>query len=200
MKRLLIGITGGIGSGKSEVSAYLRKRGEQVICADEVAREVVRTGERGAAAICSEFGSAYFLPDGSLNRGKLAQRVFQYPEDLKKLNAILHPLIIARIREKASAMEGRVFIDAALLIETGMNDSMNYVWVITADKETRILRVMDRDGASREAVKKRIENQMDDSQRIQFADEIIDNRLGLKELHHRIDCLLQKGKYNEVTV
>ena len=198
MKRILIGITGGIGSGKSAVTAYLRQRGEHVICADEAAREVVLPGSRGAAAIRAEFGDEYFRPDGSLDRAKLAQRVFEDPERVKRLNAILHPIIIEAVWEKASALNGRVFIDAPLLIESGMHEKTDYVWVVTADRETRILRVTQRDEATREAVEKRMENQMDDAQRVGFADEVIDNRFGLKELRQQVESLLQKIEYNDI--
>jgi dephospho-CoA kinase len=200
MSRILIGITGGIGSGKSAVTAYLRRRGEQVICADEVAREVVLPGSRGAAVIQRQFGEEYFLPDGSLDRAKLAQLVFQEPESLKRLNAILHPIIIGTIWEKASQLPGRVFIDAALLIETGMHEKTDYVWLVTADRETRIARVMERDGTAREAVEKRMDSQTDDTQREKYADEVIYNRGGLDALHQRIDRLLRKREYNEVTI
>lgn len=198
MRRILIGITGGIGSGKSAVSEYLRQRGEHVICADEVAREVVLPGSRGAAALRAEFGGAYFLPDGTLDRAKLAQRVFEDRESLKRLNDILHPLIIQAVWDHTSHLEGRVFIDAALLIETGMHEKTDYVWVVTADSETRIRRVMLRDAAAREAVEKRMTSQMEDAKRIGFADEVIDNGGSIAELHRQIDALLQKREYNEV--
>jgi len=200
MSRILIGITGGIGSGKSAVTAYLRQKGERVICADEVAREVVLPGSRGAAIVRRQFGEDYFLPDGALDRAKLAQRVFAEPKSLKRLNAILHPLIIAAIWEKAARLDGRVFIDAALLIETGMHKRTDYVWLVAADRETRIRRVMDRDGAGREAVEKRMDSQMGDAQRARFADEIIDNCGSLDALHCQIDRLLQKEEYNEVKI
>jgi|AGTN01.2.fsa_nt_gi dephospho-CoA kinase len=198
MKRMLIGVTGGIGSGKSTVSAYLRRRGEQVICADEVAWEITRPGGRGALAVRAAFGDAYFLPDGSLDRAKLARQVFGEPGELKRLNELLHPLILDSIRDQASKMPGRVFIDAALLVETGMYEDTDSVWVVTADRETRIRRVMSRDGATREAVEKRILNQTDDAQRMKYAHEVIDNSASLEALYHRIDRLLKKEIYNEV--
>lgn len=198
MKRILIGITGGIGSGKSEISAYLKQLGEQVICADEVAREIVQPGETGYEAVRSNFGEEFLLPDGTLDRKKLARRVFEYPEDLERLNSLLHPLILNHIWDKVSSMSGRIFIDAALLIETGMQNHMDYVWVVTADLETRIRRVMKRNSVARVAVENRIMNQMDDAQRLKFASEIIDNKSSLSELHKNIDRLLNMGKYNEV--
>ncbi len=200
MSRIVIGITGGIGSGKSAVTAYLRQLGETVICADEVAREIVLPGSKGEAVVREQFGKEYFLPDGTLDRGKLAQRVFNDPESLKRLNALLHPLIISDIWEKASKAEGRVFIDAALLIETGMHEKTNYVWLVTADRETRILRVMQRDSAVRGDIERRMDSQMDDAQRKRFADEVIDNRGDMDALYRQIERLLQKEEYNEVTI
>lgn len=198
MSHLWIGITGGIGSGKSEITAYLRKRGEYVLCADEVAREVVQPGEKGAEAVRAAFGDGYFLVDGTLDRAKLAQHVFGNPERVKRLNAILHPVIIDTIWKRASHVQGRVFIDAPLLIESGMHERTDYLWVVTANKEVRLSRVMERDGATREAVEKRMENQIDDEMRIMVADEVIDNSRGFSELHEQIDRLLQKDEYNEV--
>lgn len=200
MSRIVIGITGGIGSGKSAVTAYLRQLGETVICADEVAREIVLPGSKGEAVVREQFGKEYFLPDGTLDRGKLAQRVFNDPESLKRLNALLHPLIISDIWEKASQAEGRVFIDAALLIETGMHEKTDFVWLVTADRETRILRVMQRDSAVRGDIERRMDSQMDDAQRKRFADEVIDNRGDMDALHRQIERLLQKEEYNEVTI
>jgi dephospho-CoA kinase len=192
MKRMVIGITGGIGAGKSAVTDYLRRLGEYVICADEVAREVVQPGSEGANAIRAEFGEEYFLPDGALDRAKLSGFVFENPERLKRLNGILHPRIISAVWDKAEKREGRVFVDAPLLIETGMYEKADFVWVVTADRETRIRRVMRRDGVDRDAVEKRMENQTDDAHRIRYADEVIDNSNGLQELHRKIDHLLQK--------
>lgn len=198
MSHLWIGITGGIGSGKSAITAYLRERGEYVICADEVAREVVQPGEKGADAVRAAFGDEYFLPDGTMDRAKLAQYVFENPERVKRLNAILHPIIIDTVWERASHFRGRVFIDAPLLIESGMHEKTDYLWVVTADREMRLSRVIVRDETTREAVEKRMESQMEDSQRISVADEVIDNSGSLFELHKQIDRLLKKGEYNEV--
>lgn len=198
MSHLWIGITGGIGSGKSAITAYLRERGEYVICADEVAREVVQPGEKGADAVRAAFGDEYFLPDGTMDRAKLAQYVFENPERVKRLNAILHPIIINAVWERASHVRGRVFIDAPLLIESGMHEKTDYLWVVTADREMRLSRVIVRDETTREAVEKRMESQMEDSQRISVADEVIDNSGSLFELHKQIDRLLKKGEYNEV--
>lgn len=192
-----IGITGGIGSGKSSVTDYLRSKGETVICADEVARQVVQPGEEGAKAVKLVFGEMFFDDDGILDRKKLAEYVFADSDKTKKLNELLHPIIIARINSLASIEAGRVFIDAALLIQSGMQTDVDYVWLVIADKETRIERVMKRDSTDRKSVLQRMSNQLSDSQMKRYASEIIENSGDIKALHDKVDNLLQKSIYKE---
>lgn len=187
-----IGITGGIGSGKSAVTNYLRSLGEKVICADEVSRQIVQPGREGAKALRSVFGDSFFLPDGTLSRKKLADEVFQNGERLALLNQTLHPLILDSIDKQASAGEGRVFIDAALLIQTGLHKTVNKVWLVTAGSDTRLRRVMKRDGLEEQEVRRRIESQMTDAQMACYADEVIDNDGSLETLYAQIDRLLRK--------
>ncbi len=192
---MLIGITGGIGSGKSAVTEYLRSRGEVVICADETAKEVVQPGQPGAAALRENFGDDYFLPNGELDRRKLALYVFADQEQVAILNSLLHPVIISAMFEKAGQYTGRVFLDAALLIQTGINEKMNYVWLVVADLETRISRVMQRDYASRDEVLRRTQSQMSDEDMKRYADEVIENNGSIEELHKTIGVILSKSKY-----
>ncbi len=192
---MLIGITGGIGSGKSAVTEYLRARGEAVICADETAKEVVQPGQPGAAALRQHFGDDYFLPDGELNRKKLAAYVFGDPERVTKLNGLLHPIIISAMFEQAKQLGGRVFLDAALLIQSGMDRKVDYVWLVVADTQTRISRVIRRDAVTREEVQRRIQNQMSDKDMRQYADEVIENNGSVEELHKKIDLILSKSNY-----
>lgn len=187
---MVIGITGGIGSGKSEVTRYLRSLGERVICADEVSRQVVEPGEPGAQAIKQAFGEMFFNSDGTLNRKMLASHVFADKSLTKKLNDTLHPIIIKRVIDKASEINGRVFLDVALLIQSGMHKTVDHVWLVTADLDTRIKRVKKRDNADEKSVLRRIENQLSDTEMSSYADEIIENNGSLKELHKRIDELL----------
>lgn len=194
---MIIGITGGIGSGKSEVTRYLRSLGEKVICADEVSRQVVEPGEPGEEAIMQAFGEKFFNTDGTLNRSMLASHVFADKVKTKKLNDVLHPIIIKRVNEMASQADGRVFLDVALLIQSGMHKTVNYVWLVTADLDTRIQRVIKRDNTDEQSVLRRIENQLSDSQMSDFADEIIENNSSLCELHKRIDELLGSLKEEE---
>lgn len=186
-----IGITGGIGSGKSAVSAYLRSIGETVLCADEAARQVVEPGQKGYAAIRKAFGDGFLRSDGSLNRKALAREVFANGEKRKQLEAILHPLIIARIDGQAKGAV-RVFIDAALLIQTGMYKKVDAVWLVTADLKTRVQRVMQRDTTDESDVLRRIDSQPSDEWMIQYADEIINNDGNFVDLHKQIDELLKQ--------
>ena len=195
MSRIVIGMTGGIGSGKSAVSQYLKECGEHVICADEVSRKVVRRGEEGSKAIRHVFGDTYFLEDGSLDRKKLGAEVFSQADKLKMLNGILHPIIVEYIFNEARRLDGRVFIDAALLIQTNMHERVDIVWLVVADMQKRIERVIKRDKLSEAAIKARIDAQMSDQDMAVYADEVIDNSGSFDELHKRIALILNKPVY-----
>lgn len=187
---MIIGITGGIGSGKSEVTRYLRSLGEKVICADEVSRQVVEPGEPGAQAIKQAFGEEHFNSDGTLNRKSLASHVFADKSLTRKLNDILHPIIIKRISDLSSNSEGRVFLDVALLIQSGMHKTVDRLWLVTANLDTRIQRVQRRDKTDKQSVLRRIENQLSDLEMSNYADDIIENNGSIIELHNRIDELI----------
>ncbi len=192
---ILIGITGGIGSGKSTVSDYLSGLGEYVIYSDEAAREIVLPGTRGSELIRREFGGEYFHEDGTLDRKRLSECVFGDKSKLEKLNGILHPLIIERIFCEAEALKGRVFIEVPLLIQSGMHKRMDYVWLVTADKETRLKRVMKRDSMGARYVEQRIQSQLSDEEMAVYADEVIDNSASPEDLRRHIDILLKKSEY-----
>ena len=198
MSNLKIGITGGIGSGKSEISRYLMSMGEHVICADEVARLVVQPGEQGNHAIRCTFGEQYFLEDDTLDRKMLAKHVFSDQSNLALLNNILHPVIVEYILTQADSLSGRVFIDAPLLIQTGLHKETDFVWLVIADMKVRVKRVMMRDGISESDVKQRIASQMSDQEMAEFADEIIDNSGSIENLHQKIDSLLDQPVYSGV--
>lgn len=189
-----IGITGGIGSGKSEVTNYLRSLGEYVICADEVSKQIVMPGEEGALALRRVFGDGFFLEDGSLNRKKLAAEVFSNDERLLALNETLHPLILGRIDYLAKQRQGRVFIDAALLIQTGMHKTVDIIWLVVAGLNTRIERVVKRDGLSAAEVESRIKSQISDEEMKPYADHIILNDGSVSALKKRVDELLNTLK------
>ncbi len=187
-----IGITGGIGSGKSEVTRYLRRLGEYVICADEVSKQIVEPGAEGAIVLRLNFGDGFFLQNGELDRKKLAAEVFNNEERLKLLNDTLHPLILKRIESLAKLQNGRVFIDAALLIQTGMNKMVDCIWMVMADMQTRVMRVNKRDGFAVKEVERRIKSQLRDEDMMPYADEIIENSGSIDALHRRIDELIKQ--------
>lgn len=193
---ILIGITGGIGSGKSIISGYLSSLGEHVISADDAARRVVYPGETGNKLIRKEFGDGYFFEDGTLDRKKLADDVFYDKEKLLRLNSLLHPLILEYIYSEAKALTGRVFIEAPLLIQAGMHESVDYVWLVTADAAKRIERVVERDGAQTGDVIRRMESQMSDEEMAAYADEVIENNGEPEEIYRKIDRLLKKPEYS----
>lgn len=185
----MIGLTGGIASGKSTVTARLRELGAFVADADAVSREAIGFPE-ARERLALEFGEDVFLEDGSLDRGLLAVRAFSTEENTALLNSILHPVIIKRLlsmAEEASSRYPLVFVDAALLIEAGFDRFCEGVWLITANTETRIRRIMERDGLSREQAEVRIARQMTDDEKRAYASVVIENDGSLGELIEKVD-------------
>ena len=185
---LRIGLTGGIGSGKSTVSALLAARGAVVIDADRIAREVVEPGTPGLAAVVGAFGEQVLRDDGSLDRPALAGIVFADPEARKMLDGIVHPLVRARAAELAGAApDGSVVVhDVPLLVETGQAASYDVVLVVQADPELRVRRLLRR-GLSEEDARARIAAQATDEQRRAVADVVLDNDGTPAELEEQVD-------------
>lgn len=173
---VVIGLTGGSGSGKSTIAGLMRQRGINVIDADKIGRIVVRKGEPALDEIAKEFGSGMLKGDGTLDRKKLAQVVFTSREKLKKLNEITHKYITEIVKKELAASSTDIsVIDAAVLKESGIQDMCDYVIAAIADKDVRIERIMERDGISEEEAKNRINSQDPDAKYIQYADFVINN-------------------------
>ncbi len=185
---LRIGLTGGIGSGKSTVSGLLAARGAVVVDADRIAREVVEPGTPGLATVVEAFGDAVLAPDGWLDRPALAAIVFADPEARRRLDAIVHPLVRARGRElEAAAPPGSVVVhDVPLLVETGQASSFDLVLVVLADVETRVARLVQR-GLTAEDARARIAVQATDEQRRAIGDVVLDNSGTEEELAAQVD-------------
>ena len=185
-----VGLTGGLGSGKSTVAALLGERGAVIIDADVVAREVVRAGTPGFAAIVARFGPGVVGPDGELNRAGLARIVFADSNALDDLNAIVHPLVGSRSAELAAAAPpGAVIVhDIPLLAENGLADRFDAVVVVQADREIRLARLAER-GLTRAEAEARMAAQANDEQRRAIADEIVRNDGDLDSLARQIDRL-----------
>jgi len=176
---LKVGLTGSIAVGKSHVLGMLKELGCHVIDADQIARDVVAPGTPGLKLVTEEFGSGLLNPDGALDRKRLGEIVFGDEEKRKKLNSILHPIIIAAqdemIRElEAKDPNGIVIIDAALMIESGGYKRLDRLIVVYCEPEIQLQRLMKRDGLSREAALSRIASQMGQQEKIKYADFLID--------------------------
>ncbi|PFG38162.1 dephospho-CoA kinase [Georgenia soli] len=174
---LTVGLTGGIGSGKSTVSTELARLGAVVIDADRIAREVVAPGSDGLAAVVAEFGTEVLAPDGSLDRAALAARVFADPAALERLGAITHPLVAAesRRRQERAPDDAVVVHDVPLIVENGLADDYDLVVVVGADEEVRVRRLATHRGMSEEDARARVRAQADDAARRAVADVWLDN-------------------------
>jgi dephospho-CoA kinase len=185
---LRIGLTGGIGSGKSTVSRLLAGHGAVIVDADVIAREVVEPGTPGLAAVVEAFGSEVLTPDGSLDRPALAAVVFGDPDARRRLDAIVHPLVRARATEVAAAAPpGAVIVnDVPLLVETGQAAAYDLVLVVEADPETRVARLVQR-GLTAEDARARMAAQATDEQRRAVADVVLDNSGTENDLAAQVD-------------
>jgi dephospho-CoA kinase len=185
---LRIGLTGGIGSGKSTVSALLAARGAVVIDADRIAREVVEPGTPGLAAVVEAFGADVLRADGSLDRPALAAIVFGDAESRKRLDGIVHPLVRSRAAELAAAApeDAVVVHDVPLLVETGQTGSYDVVLVVRADPEVRVQRLLQR-GLPEDDARARIAAQASDEQRSAVADVVLDNDGSPDELADQVN-------------
>jgi dephospho-CoA kinase len=177
---LLVGLTGGIATGKSLVDAVLRELGAVIIDADVLAREVVEPGEPALAEIVVEFGPGVVGPDSRLDRKALGAIVFADPERRRRLEAITHPRIRERFLNRLDALttqrfRGLVFFDAPVMIESGNYRNMDKLVVVVTDEGTQIERLMARDGIGREEALLKIRSQMPLADKAKLADYVIDN-------------------------
>ncbi len=192
-RSLRVGLTGGVGSGKSALGAALRARGATVIDADVVAREVVEPGTAGLAAVVERFGPGVLTPDGALDRAALAGIVFGDPEALKDLNGIVHPLVGARSAElMAAAPPGIVVYEVPLLVESGRpRVDFDLVVVVETPLALRLERLSAR-GLTEADARARIAAQGTDEQRRAVADELVVNDGSRADLEAAADALWQR--------
>lgn len=190
----IIGLTGGIGTGKSTVSEYLKTKGITIVDADKTAHEITEPGSPVLNELAGVFGDDIILEGDVLDRKKLASRAFSSVENTKKLEGITHGAIKEEMARQIEAAKERkekiVFIDAPLLVESGLHKLCDAVWVVTADIDVRISRIKDRDGMTEDEITARISRQLSDSERNSYADELIDNSGGKDALYKEIEQLL----------
>ena len=185
---LKVGLTGGIGAGKSEVSRLLVACGAVLIDADRIAREVVAPGTPGLASVVEAFGEEILTADGSLDRPRLGAIVFSDAKKLSTLNSIVHPLVGARSREleEAAAQDAVVIHDVPLLTENGLAPLYDLVIVVDAAPKTQLERLVRLRGMTEEDARARMAAQATREQRREIADIVIDNDVPLEELEQRV--------------
>jgi dephospho-CoA kinase len=189
---LLVGLTGGIGSGKSTVARLLERRGAVVFDADVLAREAVEPGTPGHTAVIERFGANVLAPGGELDREALASIVFADPAARRDLEAIVHPEVRRRFAEGTEEYQDTervVVFSAPLLVETGMHSAFDLLVVVSASTATQIDRLMRDRGMSEETVRSRIAAQATPEARAEVADVLLDNEGSLEELHQQVERL-----------
>lgn len=191
----IIGLTGGIGCGKSTVSDYLRSKNLIVIDADVIAHQITAPNMEAVAQIAATFGATLINADGALDRQQLAAIVFSDEAALAKLNQITHPLIEKKIEQiiDAKFQERLLILDIPLLFETKTYLSkIDQSWLVIANERQQIERIMKRDHLSETQIRARINNQMATTEKMKLADKIIDNSQSIKITYDQVDKLLKE--------
>ena len=188
---LRVGLTGGIGAGKSEVSRRLGAQGAVVIDADAIAREVVAPGTEGLAAVTAEFGAGVLRQDGGLDRERLGEIVFADPAMLNRLNSIVHPLVGRRMAElEKDAGTGAIIVhDVPLLAENNLDTGFDLVVVVDAPTHLQIDRLVRQRGMTQDQAEARMATQASREQRLAIADLVVDNSSSLAELDRQVGDL-----------
>ncbi|MGK2231043.1 dephospho-CoA kinase [Colwellia polaris] len=194
MSKFIVGLTGGIGSGKTTVSDMFAKLNIDIIDADIAARTVVMPGSKALIAIEANFGPDFITPTGELDRTKLRSRIFSNSDDKTWLNNLLHPLIRTEILSQISqAKSNYCVLVAPLLIENNLQKLVNRVLVINIDEANQIARTAERDPSSVAEIKRIIASQMPSKQRLSFADDVINNQdISLDDIQQQVIALDQK--------
>lgn len=196
---IVIGLTGGIGTGKSTVSDYLRKKGCIILDADDISRKMTEAGMPALSIIQNVFGDEVINSDGSLNRHKLGDIVFNNRDKLQKLQQIITTEVVDNINRNLSQLQSEhcdniVVIDAPLLFECGMENIADENWLVISEMSVRIKRVKERDNLSEEQIIARINNQMSQEDKEKLSDYVLDNSGSLQQLYEQIDKKLERLK------
>ncbi|KMK74568.1 dephospho-CoA kinase [Alkalihalobacillus pseudalcaliphilus] len=193
---IIIGLTGGIASGKSTVSNFLREKGIPIVDADKIARMVVEPGEYALEEIVRTFGKEVLTAAGGLNRKKLGQIVFQDPNAREKLNKIVHPAVRQRMVHEKNIwlQEGNkiIVLDIPLLYENDLFHLINKVLLVYVDKQTQLQRLMARDGSTEKEAQQRIQAQWPLKDKLDRADAVINNGGSLKETEKQLQHILER--------
>jgi dephospho-CoA kinase len=192
MKKIKVGITGGIGSGKTTVANLFKEKGYQVFSADDIAKDIMVTDESVIEKIISEFGEEAYQ-NGELNKKYLAQNVFSDERKMMLINSIVHPPTLEKIEtgmRKILVKDNIVFAESALIFEAEFETMFDYIILVTSTDENKIERVTKSKNISREEVIKRIQNQMPDDEKRKGSDFVIENNSSLEELNSKAEFIL----------
>jgi len=176
----IIGLTGGIGAGKSMAAAFLTELGARVIDADRIGHEAYRPGSEGFARVVETFGPGVVGADGAIDRRALGALVFADPAARARLNALVHPVIAAEVGRRIAAaraegFDGPLVVEAAVLLEAGWRPLVDWVWVVSTRREHAVARIMAARGLTSEEVERRLDAQTSDAERRRHADLVIEN-------------------------
>lgn len=190
---LIIGLTGGIGSGKSTVAGYFESLGVPVIDADKITRELVEPGQEALGEIINTFGDSIIQADGRLNRSRLREHIFKNPDERKKLENILHPRARKIVQQQINELSTPYCIlSVPLLIESGWVDLVQRILVVDSPRDLQIKRTIERDKVSKEQVESIIASQTDRKTRLAAADDILENTDDRATLREKIVTLHKK--------
>lgn len=189
-KRYVVGLTGGIGSGKSAVATIFRRLGIDVVDADQLAREVVEPGQSALEQIASRFGDDILTAAGTLDRAALRALVFSNPQQKTWLENLLHPLIRELLNTRLSESDSAyAVLESPLLLETGQHALVDRVLVVDVEEETQFSRAIARDGSDAETIRSIIASQIDRKNRLERADDVLDNNGSLESLKAAVEAL-----------
>jgi dephospho-CoA kinase len=172
---MIIGITGGIASGKSFVADILKECGASIIDADKVYSRLILPGMPLYTSLLNRWGPQILLPNGQLDRKRLGQIVFSKEKEREELNSLTHPLIIEALHKEMAESRSEAVLVAPLLLEAGERDLVDILWLVALDDETQVERLMKRDSLTREDAMRRVASQMPFSEKLKYADKVIDN-------------------------
>lgn len=192
---ITIAITGGIGSGKTEITNYLISKGYTVVDADKMSREMTSAGGKAIPYIREHFGPSFIMEDGSLDRAAMRDLVFRDPAKKKLLEEGTTQVVLADIeaikKERAASNDKALFFDIPLLFETGSEDDYDAVWVVTADYEIRKARIMARDNIDESIIDLIMDSQEDEEKKAGMADQVIYNNGSVGDLRAAVDAVLR---------
>ena len=195
--KMIIGITGSIGTGKSTVSNYLMSKGYSIVDADKISKGAYNIGSNGYKAILKVFGVEILNSNGEVDRKKIKKIVFGNSNMLKRLNMAIHPIIINEIEKEIEIMlvsENVVFLDAPLLIETELHKKVDKIIIVACDKNEQINRIIKRDNITADMAVSIINSQMSIDEKLKFADYIVYNNSTIENLYSQIDEIILEIK------